>query len=577
MAFVMSAGVALADGPFKLTAGGVETTYATLTDAVTALNAVNASTACVLEITEDATFSESVGIMHDKVTLRSAGDNVFTLKRTNANSTIIVGSSADLSVEPPSNGKYTLTISNITIDGGAVWASSDVTDLTNSGIGAGSAVLFGVGTAYNKYGAITLGAGATVQNVQTGSSNPAGAVYFSNKTHGNAAGSIFTMNAGSKITRCRGAAAAAFLRINSKPMVYIKGGEICHCYSSGNGGGIYITGNSNVNIDISGGAIHHCRANNGGGIYFNIAYPIMSGGEIYANTATVSGGGFYCNSSYTAYAGQYTGGSISGNSAGTSGGGVYLASNGKSLEISGATRMSGNLVGSVANNLYTDNKLTAAKLVLGSLMDDYADVGLMLAINGNVGDTFATATAGLTDADLYHIHLDTNVALHPTVDGTDVKWANGAAPVTATVTTGSGSMDYGSLSSALAVANAEASATLTLHTAVSISSDYEITGNVTLQTDNLNGVSLSSSNNAKFIVADGGKLTMAGADVTIAIPVTVESGATLAIATGASPSFSAPIDLPAGSVLELAGAPAFSSMPVLNDASTLTLTYRTPH
>jgi hypothetical protein len=105
--------------------------------------------------------------------------------------------------------------------------------------------------------------------------------------------------------------------------------------SSGNGGGVYVTGN-NSRFEMQGGTISGGglgqNAVNGGGVFVSGgASFVMTSGSITGNTVDHGGGVFISNASFT-----MTGGSVTGNAAGSTGGGVCMVGTSR-FEMQGGT------------------------------------------------------------------------------------------------------------------------------------------------------------------------------------------------------------------------------------------------
>jgi len=201
---------------------------------------------------------------------------------------ISVGNTAILGNGVTLKGRNDNTSSLVTVSGGASFImkeGSAIKDNTNSGTGGGGVSAPGV---------FIMEGGTISGNV--GSNG--GGVYVPN-------GGTFTMTGGT-----------------------ISGNTASAPDSSGTGGGVYVTSNSNnATFTMTGGEISGNTAVNGGGVccyssnvnyYYNAIFT-MSGGTISGNTAN-SGGGVYSQ------AGNITmssGAIISGNTAANNGGGVY--------------------------------------------------------------------------------------------------------------------------------------------------------------------------------------------------------------------------------------------------------------
>lgn len=155
-------------------------------------------------------------------------------------------------------GSSTVTMKNITIDGGAVWSSDDPATRTNSGISlrANAHLLY----VYNG-ATMILESGVTLQNSDLDNSNDGAAVMV---------GSAGNTGKGTLII---------------KDGVEIKGNK------ANNGGAIYVY-DSKSKLTIEGGRIHGNQAMNYGGAVCSLGTVEMKGGKIDNNqTAAGAGGG----------------------------------------------------------------------------------------------------------------------------------------------------------------------------------------------------------------------------------------------------------------------------------------------
>ena len=133
------------------------------------------------------------------------------------------------------------------------------------------------------------------------------------------------------------------------------------------GSGVYMYGN-NTTFNMYGGTI---TKNSGSGVYvtqyntFN-----MYGGSITDNNNS-HGGGVYNGGTVNMY-----GGEISGNTATTYGGGVYVDSYSTVFKVSGAAKITGNMVNGAANNVYLPSGKT---FTLGSHFTKDTYIGVTTA------------------------------------------------------------------------------------------------------------------------------------------------------------------------------------------------------
>ncbi len=238
---------------------------------------------------------------------------------------------------------YTLTLSNITLDGGAVW-SGEVDPVLlrgteNSGITTSGAIIETEANAH-----IVLGEGAVIQNNDGANAINIGTKAGSTLTinggeiinNHSAAGAIWgggaiTLNSGKVNGNHGGIGGAIRIVTNVGTVLTMNGGEMNHNLSDGNGGAIWAGGSQSNNVYVlnggemaynyslaAGGAIYagyyetvkiggdfkmhnNAAASGGNAIRFhNHASFVMTGGEIYDNgenslfllnnTATITGG-----------------------------------------------------------------------------------------------------------------------------------------------------------------------------------------------------------------------------------------------------------------------------------------------
>ena len=176
--------------------------------------------------------------------------------------------------------------------------------------------------------------------------------------------------------------------------VTMKGGNISDNTSRKSGGGVYLTTGTfnmsggtitdNVSKDSGGGV---CKAagtfnmsggtitdntskDSGGGVYNATGTFNMSGGEIKGNKSGIGGGVYNAPDSFTKIimSGQAE---ISNNQATSVGGGVF-ASKDNAITLNNAVKITGNTVGSIANNLY----LRQGTMVEAKMLSEGAKIGV---------------------------------------------------------------------------------------------------------------------------------------------------------------------------------------------------------
>ena len=176
--------------------------------------------------------------------------------------------------------------------------------------------------------------------------------------------------------------------------VTMKGGNISDNTSRKSGGGVYLTTGTfnmsggtitdNVSKDSGGGV---CKAagtfnmsggtitdntskDSGGGVYNATGTFNMSGGEIKGNKSGIGGGVYNAPDSFTKIimSGQAE---ISNNQAASVGGGVF-ASKDNAITLNNAVKITGNTVGSIANNLY----LRQGTMVEAKMLSEGAKIGV---------------------------------------------------------------------------------------------------------------------------------------------------------------------------------------------------------
>lgn len=272
----------------------------------------------------------------------------------------------------------TASLSNITIDGGAVWDNHTNSAVlgrgtTNTGI-SGAAPMIGVSSGAS----LSVNSGALLQNNDSsGSSDYGGAIHI---VEGN---------------------------------VFMGGGEIFGC-NAAHGGAV----GGNGTFTMTGGTIHGCAAErNSGAIHVNGSYTISGDAEITANQAQNGGaatvGG---NGSLT-----INGGRISGNLA-ELGGGIYNSNSPNTTFSMAGGEISGNTatVSGSAVYMITENELVTNTVISGGKLAGSAADGSCITV---AGGTFTLGTdTGISAIDIAdRIDLAAGQAIHIASGGIAVK------------------------------------------------------------------------------------------------------------------------------------------------------------
>lgn len=251
------------------------------------------------------------------------------------------------------SGGATLTLSNITVDGGAVWDTSSLGQ--NSGATATGSLIATVGN-----GSVVLDAGTVLQNNDGagavnlatrggGSLTVNGASILNNRAAGGAAiwgGGNITINAGSKINGNHATSIGGAIRMvdgYNNITFTMNGGEMNYNTSDGTGGAIW-GGNRSTYI-FNGGEMAYNSASAGGAIWSGTRETYKIGGDfsLHDNTATELGGAIrFCD--HTSL--SITGGEIYNNTVNGTSDAFFLNNNGATItggEISDNFTYSGGL------------------------------------------------------------------------------------------------------------------------------------------------------------------------------------------------------------------------------------------
>ncbi|MDR2491650.1 MAG: autotransporter adhesin family protein, partial [Spirochaetaceae bacterium] len=269
------------------------------------------------------------------------------------------------------NGGGELTLENIIVDGGAVWAgtppagetlpSPAFSAVNTGGINAAASLVTVSGSGTK----LTLGAGAVLRNNCTSS-------------------------------------AGGGIRADTGAEVRIDGGEVCYNQSGYTGGGIVLQDGSqrNTKLTLISGSINNNKSapNDGGGINAEYGNIDIQGGFITKNHATTNGGGINVNASGASTM-TISGGEISDNVAVGRGGGIKAGRN-YTVTMSGGV-ISGNTAGTTGNGVHvggaaeTDDcaafiMLNGARIAANN--DIYLSTGETITVNGNLTEAAPVAT-----------------------------------------------------------------------------------------------------------------------------------------------------------------------------------------
>ncbi len=215
-----------------------------------------------------------------------------------------------------------LTLTDVVVDGGAVWSSLSGNQVENSGVtatgdlikaGKNSQIILNDGAVLqNNDGAYAVNLDTRIGATLTmnggwiiGNRSAAGAVW---------GGGHITMNEGSKINNNRSTGSAGAIRMVGKCNLTMNGGEICNNVAAKDGGAIWgygTNGNSSVYNLNSGKISGNIAGGVGGGIYTGTYSTINLSGDFEISNNTASDSGAMRVTNYTIF--NMTGGKISGN------------------------------------------------------------------------------------------------------------------------------------------------------------------------------------------------------------------------------------------------------------------------
>jgi hypothetical protein len=224
----------------------------------------------VIELQRDVTMTTSYALTKS-VTITSKDGSIFTISR-----------GSELKNDYMfSNTSGTLTLKNVVIDGGAVWA-----DGSNSGLSSTRALL-----SLTNGAGLVLDEGAVLQNNDNTAVWPyaGGAVYASTGTINITGGSILN-------NKCSSFGGAIYAGNNNPSKVTMVSGLVSGNVSNGSGGAFCVDHKST--FTMSGGVIENNVATNanGGAVWMSNGASVISGGTIRNNTAN-KGNALYLNDS----------------------------------------------------------------------------------------------------------------------------------------------------------------------------------------------------------------------------------------------------------------------------------------
>lgn len=363
------------------------TAYATLDDAVDALNASSAAEKHLV-VAGDDTLSKSITQSSGTLKILSDGSAV-TVTRASG-----FKSSAMLRV---SGGE--LTIENVKFDGGAAWSGASHTYLqrgttTRNDVSSPLMNLTG--------GKVTLGTGSALQN----NSNPSGAGAI------NMSSGTLTLAGGSLLDCYGGSHGGALYATGAGSTIFIRDGEIKGNQAKTSSGGLCV--DSGAKLTMEGGSIrNNYTVGRAGGLFINGTF-VMTGGEIVNNRADGAnnnggGGGIVHNNGSFTLSGEAR---IEGNSTKTTGGGI--ASFGGQLTIAGGT-----VTGNTAQNgggVYKSTQQTSGSIEVtgGSLTDNNGDADVVVTKSVTLGTTIDPKYMGSCSFEhSFTVRFDGNGAASP--------------------------------------------------------------------------------------------------------------------------------------------------------------------
>ena len=387
----------------------VQTIYDALdalsTEAVEALELTPLETAAAFFTEQVAPLDVSAGIVISENTTWNTATTLTENLTVNSGATLTIGAQVTISGDVTVSGGgtikrgkdlaymivvpegSTLTLKNITVDGGAVWSGDNDTTLnrgtTNSGIAATSAMIY-------NFGKLLVTDGAVLQNNDNTTST--GAIATEDKDTGE-----YTFPSVTDKVRFGGAV------LNGGEMK-ITGGSIQNNSVAWRGAGVASYGS----IEMSGGAVQGNFAKNrwgdGGAFYLHgakntskegSAYCTISGGQLAANKADGAGGAVCADGQSIL---NVSGGSFERNIATTTGGGINVYSSNLNMSagtISGNSAAQGGGLNLIMGSkvTITGGHITTNKATSGGGVQ-VADSSELDASNLEIGENEATDNGG---------------------------------------------------------------------------------------------------------------------------------------------------------------------------------------
>ena len=234
-------------------------------------------------------------------------------------------------------GKVNLTLTDITLDGGA---GNGITSTPNGGL---LMVKDGANVT------VTIGKNAVLQNYKGTGNGDGGGVY-----------------------------------INKGTSLVLDGGTIRNC-SARNGAGVYCNG-TEFRIENGGSVIACSAAENGGGVCFQAGTMTMSSGSI-TNCSAKNGGGIYTANKLSL---SMRGGSITGCSAVNAGGGIAVGGTSAKLLFSGTPTVMGNTKNGAACNVELNLDTNLVIQSTGGGLQNQAYIGIFVPDGATLYDKHGT-------------------------------------------------------------------------------------------------------------------------------------------------------------------------------------------
>jgi hypothetical protein len=310
--------------------------YKTLPDAIAAASGASAAPDEITVLADiDMTSASNIAVSSGKyIKLVSLpGGEPRVLKRA-----------ADNTADPLFTVNGGLTLENIIVDGGAVWAGGTASPPSpafgasnTGGLTATKPLIIASGAGAK----LTLGAGAVLRNICISSGDDR---------------------------------AGGGMRADTGAEVIINGGEVCYNQSGYTGGGIVLQDSSQMNTKLTliSGSINNNKSypHDGGGINAEYGIIKIQGGSITKNRANTTGGGINVNAGGASTM-TISGGEISGNIAGQKGGGIKAGQN-YTVTMSGGTisgnSASGTTIDDGGGGVYVARESAAGSFIMSSGM-----------------------------------------------------------------------------------------------------------------------------------------------------------------------------------------------------------------